>query len=451
MNEVTDRWSSRRAFILVVTGAAVGLGNIWRFPYVAGENGGALFFLLYVIFVIAMGLPVMIAEIMIGRVGRRPPIQALATLAREQQRSGRWSLVAVFGLITVFLILSFYSVVSGWSIDYLLKTLNGSFSGQSPGQISAAFDAFLASPGLMVFNHTLFLFLTMVVVAMGVSSGLEKLNNWLMPLLYLLLIVLVAYSATTPGFGKALHWLFMPNFSALTPYVVINALGHAFFTLAIGACALMAYGAYMPAEQSLTKAVITVAILDVLVAVLSGIAIFSAVFSHHMDPTSGPGLMFVTLPVAFSAIPFGTVLLAGFFLLLLFATWTSSINLAEPMVASLSAGGLSRPLASLVVGIGVWAVGLLSALSFSTLSHVHPVAGMTFFDLVTSVPPDIFLPLGGLAIAWFASFVLNPQQGTAALGAGQRAFAWWRWVTRYVAIPLVVLVLVSALVRDILT
>lgn len=446
MSEVVDRWSSRRAFILAVTGAAVGLGNIWRFPYVAGENGGALFFLLYVFFVLAMGLPVMIAEIMIGRAGRRPPIQALAALAREQGRSAKWSWVAGFGLLTVFLVLSFYSVVSGWSIEYLLSAVRGRFAGASPDAISQALDVFLANPWLVVLNHSLFMILTMVIVAMGVSSGLERLNNWLMPLLYLLLVVLVVYAATTPGFAHALTWLFSPKFTDLTPLVVVNALGHAFFTLAIGACALMAYGAYMPEDQSLVKAVVIVAVLDVLVAVLSGIAIFSVVFSHHLDPTSGPGLMFVALPIAFSSMPFGVPLLAAFFLLLLLATWTSSINLAEPMVASLSAGKLSRPVAALIVGIGVWAAGLLPALSFSTLANVRPIAGMTFFDLVTSVPPDIFLPLGGLMIAWFATNVLARNKAVNALGAGEEGYRVWVRVTRYVAIPLVVLVLLSALI-----
>ncbi|MGJ8523492.1 hypothetical protein R84981_002193 [Carnimonas sp. R-84981] len=446
MKEVVDRWSSRRAFILAVTGAAVGLGNIWRFPYVAGENGGALFFLLYVFFVLAMGLPVMIAEIMIGRAGRRPPIQALAALAQERGRSAKWSWVAGFGLLTVFLVLSFYSVVSGWSIEYLSSTVQGKFAGASAENISHALDVFLANPWLVVLNHSLFMLLTMAVVAKGVSSGLERLNNWLMPLLYLLLVVLVIYAATTPGFGEALKWLFSPKFEELTPLVVVNALGHAFFTLAIGACALMAYGAYMPEDQSLVKAVVIVAVLDVLVAVLSGVAIFSVVFSHHLDPTSGPGLMFVALPIAFSAMPFGIPLLGAFFLLLLFATWTSSINLAEPMVASISTGRLSRPVAALIVGLCVWAAGLLPALSFSTLANVRPIAGMTFFDLVTSVPPDIFLPLGGLMIAWFAASVLDPEKAAGALGVGTSGFRLWLRITRYVAIPLVVLVLLSALV-----
>lgn len=444
--EVIERWSSRRAFILAVAGAAIGLGNIWRFPYIAGENGGAVFFLLYVMFVLLMGLPIMAAEIMIGRAGRRPPIQALGALAAEVGGSSLWRGIGLLGLLTVFLVLSFYSVVSGWSLEYLREAMTGQLAQRPPEQTAGAFQAFLADPYRMVGNHTLFMVMTMAVVAVGIAKGLERLNNWLMPLLYILLVALVIYAMTTPGFGDALHWLFSPDFSKLSIKVVLNAMGHAFFTLAVGACALMAYGAYMPDHQSLPKAVLVVALLDILVAVLSGIAIFSVVFSKGLDPAGGPELVFITLPLAFGSLPFGSLLLATFFMLLLFATWTSSINLAEPMVASLQERGLSRLGASLAVGVAVWAAGLLSALSFSTLSHVHPWKQMTFFDLVTTIPTDVFLPLGGMLTAIFAIFVLNRARAADAYGASPKSFACWYIVTKYIAIPLVTVVLISALI-----
>ncbi|MDL4861646.1 sodium-dependent transporter, partial [Halomonas elongata] len=216
MNETLERWSSRRAFILAVTGAAVGLGNIWRFPYITGENGGAVFLLLYVAFVILLGVPVMMAEILIGRAGRRSPMQSLGHLASEAGASGHWRWVGLFGAFTVFCILSFYSVVSGWSIEFLVEAVNGEFVGRSAAEIGAGFDAFLADPALMAFNHTLFLVMTMLVVAAGVTKGLERLNNFLMPLLYLLLLVLAGHAATTSGFGEAVSWLFKPDLSAVT-------------------------------------------------------------------------------------------------------------------------------------------------------------------------------------------------------------------------------------------
>ncbi|MCE8035843.1 sodium-dependent transporter [Billgrantia tianxiuensis] len=445
MNATLERWSTRRAFILAVTGAAVGLGNIWRFPYITGENGGAAFLVLYVAFVLLLGLPVMMAEILIGRAGRRSPMQSLGYLAGQAGASRHWRLLGLFGAFTVFCILSFYSVVSGWSIEFLVTAVNGGFSGLGAAEVAAGFEGFLADPRRMTFNHTLFLFMTMTVVAAGVAKGLERLNNLLMPLLYLLLILLAGYAATTDGFGTALTWLFRPNFSAITPMVVMHAMGHAFFTLAVGACALMAYGAYMPERQSLPRAAGAVAVLDVSVALLAGIAIFSVVFSQGMDPGEGPGLMFVTLPIAFAELPWGALWLSVFFLLLLLATWTSSINLAEPMVATLQGMGLGRGKAAAVVGIAVWLVGLLSVLSFSALAEWRPLFGMNAFDLVTTIPTEIFLPVGGLLIAVFAAWVMPRQVAQAAMGVGEPGFRLWQAVVRWVSIPLAALVLAAGL------
>jgi len=445
MSETLERWSTRRAFILAVTGAAVGLGNIWRFPYITGENGGAAFLLLYVAFVLLLGLPVMMAEIMVGRAGRRSPVASLGHLAAEVGASRHWQLLGLFGAFTVFCILSFYSVVSGWSIEFLVASINGDFVGASPGEIGAGFEAFLADPGRMTFNHTLFLLMTMLVVAAGVAKGLERLNNLLMPLLYLLLLLLAGYAATTEGFAPALAWLFMPDFSAVTPLVVMHAMGHAFFTLAVGACALMAYGAYMPDHQSLPRAAGAVAVLDVSVALLAGIAIFSVVFAQGMDPGEGPGLMFVTLPIAFAQLPWGALWLSIFFLLLLLATWTSSINLAEPMVATLQGFGLKRGQAAAIVGLAVWLVGLLTVLSFSRLAEWRPLFGMNAFELVSTIPPEVFLPLGGLLIAIFAAWVMPEAAARRALGVTPGAFALWRGLVRWVAIPLTLVVLVAGL------
>ena len=440
-----ERWGSRRAFILAVTGAAVGLGNIWRFPYITGENGGAAFLVLYVAFVLLLGLPVMMAEILVGRAGRRSPMQSLGLLASQAGASRHWRLLGLFGAFTVFCILSFYSVVSGWSIEFLVTAVNGNFAGLGATEVVAGFESFLADPWRMTFNHTLFLFMTMSVVAAGVAKGLERLNNLLMPLLYLLLLLLAGYAITTDGFGPALAWLLRPDFSALSLQVVLHAMGHAFFTLAVGACALMAYGAYMPEQQSLPRAVGAVAVLDVSVALLAGIAIFSVVFTQGMDPGEGPGLMFVTLPIAFAELPWGSVWLSLFFLLLLLATWTSSINLAEPMVATLRGLGVNRAKAAAMIGLGVWLVGLLSVLSFSHLAEWRPLFGMTAFDLVATIPTEVFLPVGGLLIAVFAAWIMPRDQARVALGAGETGFHLWQAVVRWISIPLVVLVLIAGL------
>ncbi|WP_447956850.1 sodium-dependent transporter [Vreelandella sp. EE7] len=443
MNETLERWGSRRAFILAMTGAAVGLGNIWRFPYIAGENGGAAFLLLYIAFVLLLGIPVMMAEILIGRAGRQSPMRSLGALAAAAGASTRWRFLGLFGALTVFCILSFYSVVSGWSIEFLVASINGSFYQQSPQAIGERFDAFLANPGLLVFNHSLFLFMTMTVAAAGVAKGLERLNNLLMPILYVLLLVLAGYGATTDGFNEALAWLFLPSLEVLNWTVVFHAMGHAFFTLAVGACALMAYGAYMPEKQSLTKAAFAVAVLDISVALLSGIAIFSVVFAQGLDPAQGPGLMFVTLPIAFSELPFGSIWLSGFFLLLLLATWTSAINLAEPMIATLTGFGWRRSISTALVAASVWLLGVLAALSFSTLGEFRPLWGRNVFELLSSIPPDIFLPLGGLLIASFAAWVLPESLGSQALGGGSRGYRLWRATLRFVSIPLTLVVLIG--------
>ena len=337
-------------------------------------------------------------------------------------------------------------MVSGWFIEFFVASVNGNFVGLGAAEVAAGFETFLADPRRMTFTHTLFLFMTMTVVAAGVSKGLERLNNLLMPLLYLLLLLLAGYAATTEGFGPALVWLLRPDFAAVTPLVFVHAMGHAFFTLAVGACALMAYGAYMPERQSLPHAVGAVAVLDVGVALLAGIAIFSVVFTQGMDPAEGPGLMFVTLPIAFAELPWGALWLSLFFLLLLLATWTSSINLAEPMVANLQGRGMGRGRAAAAVGISVWVMGLLSVFSFSYLAEWRPLFNMTAFDLITTIPTEIFLPLGGLLIAVFAAWIMPQELAKAALGTGETGFRLWQVVVRWISIPLVVLVLVAGLV-----
>lgn len=267
-----------------------------------------------------------------------------------------------------------------------------------------------------------------------------------MPLLYLLLLVLVGYAATTDGFATALGWLFLPDMSAVTFMAVFNAMGHAFFTLATGAGALMTYGAYMPASQSLPRAVAAVALLDVAVALLAGVAIFSIVFAQGMDPATGAGLMFITLPIALADLPGGALWLGAFFLLLLAATWTSSINLAEPMVAMLADAGLARRPAALLTGLGVWLAGIPSALSFSLWSEVRFFGDMTIFDLATTVPIDLLLPVGGILIALFAAWIMPVDRALEGIGSGERFYRGWRWLTRWVSIPLLALVLAGTMI-----
>ncbi|RKR03245.1 NSS family neurotransmitter:Na+ symporter [Kushneria sinocarnis] len=439
-------WRSGLSFVLAITGAAVGLGNIWRFPYMAGEHGGSAFLLLYACFVLCLGLPIMAAEIMIGRAGGRAPLQSLRLLAAHGGGSTRWGGIALWGGATLLLVLSFYSVVAGWALDYTLQAFSGRLADRSPEAIGAAFDALLADPWRVTADHTLFMIMTLGVVVAGVRRGIARLNNWLVPLLYGLLVALVIMVAImTDGVMPALRWLLTPDFSRLDGGVVLNAMGHAFFTLATGACALMAYGAGMPARQRILPLVFTVAVLDVLVALLAGVAIFAVVFDQGMEVAQGPGLVFVTLPIAFAQWPGGALWLGAFMGVLVVATWTSSINMAEPLVAMLEDAGWSRRRAAWLIGGTAWALGLLSALSFSVLAGVRPLEGMSLFDVMTALPTDIMMPIGGLLIALFAAWRLDRDQAFHALAAGPSGFAVWRGMTRFSAIPLLAVVLVAGL------
>lgn len=445
MEQENQKWKSSRGFILALTGAAVGLGNIWRFPYMAGEGGGSAFLLLYLAFVILLGLPLMLSEIGIGKVARNTPLASIGLIAKKSNASSSWKFIAYLGLVTLFFILSFYSVVAGWSLAYFGKVVSGEFLGKSPEQVGQIFGVFTQDWKLLLACHTIFMILTMGVVASGVTKGLERLNNFLMPLLYLILILLVVYAATTDGFSTAMNWLFYPKWENLSWKVTLDAMGHAFFTLALGATALMAYGAYMPERQSLPKAVGFVAFLDVLVALLVGIAIFSIVFTNGLSPSSGPGLMFVTLPIAFGKVDGGSILGAAFFLLLLFATWTSSINLAEPMVATLAKKLKSRLKATIFAGLGVWAFGILSALSFNLLAKFYPLDFVlpekTIFDIVSSIPSDLFLTIGGLLTGIFAVRVVSKNDMLKVLNNNERFYGVWKFLVTFVATPLLIVVL----------
>ena len=441
-----NRITSNGAFILAIAGAAIGLGNIWRFPYVAGENGGSLFFLLYLAFVVLMGLPVMMAEIVIGRAGRASPASSLRKLAQASGANRHWSKLAWLGTLTATLVLSFYSVVSGWTLYYAFGSISGNLHFFTMQQSGMVLDEFLLSPTLVLLFHTLFIAMTVAISGRPISRGIETLNNWLMPLMYFILLLLVIYASGFKGFPAALDYLFSLKAQAVTGAVLVEALGHAFFTLAIGACCLMAYGAYMPSGQSIVKAVLVVAVLDVLVAVLVGIAIFSVVFTEGMAPNAGPGLMFVTLPVALGNMPMGDWALPLFFLLLVMATWTSAVNLAEPLVVMatrLTGGRRSR--GALIAGVIVWLIGLIPALAFNLWKDVELLPGQGIFDLYTALATQILLPITGLLILFFAGYVLERKILVQQLGLQGSTLMFWQCLIRYVSPMLLVVIILGAL------
>ncbi len=441
--QVTEQWSSKWAFILAATGAAIGLGNVWRFPYMAGSNGGSAFVILYLVFVALIGLPIMISEILIGRRAKSNPVSALQILAKESSHTKHWGLLGWWGALALLLVLSFYSVVSGWSIAYIYHSLAIGFKNNTPSQITNTWQHFLASPWKLLGWHTLFMTLTIGVIMRGVQAGLEKATKYMMPALYFILFVLVCYATSVGDFHRAVHFLFDFHPEKITPTIVISAMGHAFFTLALGAGAMLTYGAYVPRSINIANTVWIVALLDVLVAVLSGLAIFPLVFAYHLAPNSGPGLMFVTLPIAFAHIPFGSYIGALFFLLLLCAAWTSSINLAEPMVIILrNKLKLSRNKAALIVGSLSWFIGIGAALSFNVWSHVKFFHQFTLFDIDTSIPTDFILPIGGLGFAIFTGYIMKKRFTQAEIHPS--IYATWRFLIRYIAPVGILIVFLSA-------
>lgn len=400
-------WSSRWLFVLAAAGSAVGLGNIWKFPYIVGENGGGAFVLIYLVCVAVVGIPIMMAEVMLGREGRQSPINTMRTLVQQHHRRPAWVLIGWMGVLAGFLILSYYAVIAGWALFYVAEAASGTFREASSEAVSATFDQFLSSPWRLVFWQTLFMAATVFIIARGVIRGLEVAIRWFMPLLFVLLLVLLGYSITSEGFDQGWRFMFEFHWEDVTGQTVLIAMGQAFFTLSLGMGAIMAYGAYVPSTASIAGTVTTVAVLDTLVAVAAGLVIFPIVFANALEPGQGPGLMFVTLPLAFGQMPLGTLFGTLFFVLVSFAAITSAISLSEPALAYLvEEYNAKRARVAISFGVITWILGLGTVLSFNLWADAHIVGRLTFFDFVDYVSQNIMLPLGGLLIAVFAAWAL---------------------------------------------
>lgn len=440
------QWSSPLGFVLAAAGSAIGLGNIWRFPYVAGENGGGAFVLVYLLCVFGIGLPIMMSEILIGRRGRRNPISTMRLLGEEETGTGAWRAIGYLGVTAGFLILSFYSVIAGWAIAYVFQGGSGIFQGGNPEQVDAIFTSLISDPLTAGLWHTLFIGITIFVVARGVERGLESAVRVLMPALVALLLLLLGYSMVAGDFASGVTFLFEPRFSELTAGGVLEAMGQAFFTLSVGMGAIMAYGAYLPDDTSIGRTSIAVVCADTSIAILSALVIFPIVFANGLDPASGPGLVFQSLPLAFGQMPGGVIIAVIFFLLLTFAAWTSGISLMEPAVAWLmESRELTRTQAALTVGVTIWALGWLTVLSFGPWADLQFLNG-TIFDNIDYLTNNVMLPLGGLAIVTFAGWAMARNSTADELdpNAGP-AYRLWRVAARFVAPVAVVLVLLNAL------
>lgn len=437
-----DQWSHQWGFILAACGAAVGLGNIWKFPYMVGKNGGSAFVLVYLLAVLFVGLPILAAEILIGRRAKKNPIDALSDLAKEAWGSKHWRWLGFFGLFGLILTLSFYTVVAGWSVYYLGLTLSGQLQHLSPQAVTNVWDDFLASPGKLLLYHGIFMIMTLLVVERGIQRGIEKAGFVMMPILFFVLVFLLAYSFFTFGssFDQAFFFLFSPHFELLTPRVVLDAVGHAFFTMAIGVGAMCIYGSYMQRSISITRSIVVTTTLDVLVALLTGLALFPIIFAHGLSPDSGPGLMFMTLPISFTEMLHGQWIGSLFFLLLLFAAWTSAINISEPLIGSLcERAGYSRRKSCVIVGAIAWVLGIISVLSFNVWKDVRILGHYTPFDLITDSVTNLILPIGGIGFCLFAGWVMSRKATQDELNTHPYIYSIWRVAIRYIA-PLALII-----------
>ena len=467
-----DGWSSRRAFVLAAIGAAVGLGNIWRFPTLAGENGGGAFVLVYVLCVLLIGMPLVLTEIMLGRAskGYADAVGSVADVAEQSGRSRGWAFFGGVEVLAAFLILSFYSVVAGWVLNYIWLSLEdflgalfsgapfaGAFAGQSQEAVTGLMGELFSSPWRLIAMHAIFMGITLLIVAIGVHDGIEKAATWLMPAFFVLLVLITVYGAFTGEFGQALAFLFTPDFSKLSPLVMNEALGQAFFSLSLGSAAMITYGSYVGAEVKWAPTAGMIAAADTGVAILAGLMIFPIVFSAGLDPAAGPSLIFQSLPIAFQTMPGGALVGLAFFVLIFFAALTSSISLLEgPTAWAMRKFGLGRRIAATMMAGGAFLIGVACALGYNVWSDVRPLAFWGIFetadilDSIDGVTGKIMLPLAGLGLSIFTGWRADRKLVEEQTGLEGGMFVLWRGLIAWLAPVAVFLILLFGLVPQIL-
>ena len=432
-NNSRGSWSGITGFVLAAIGSAIGLGNVWRFPYITGQNGGGAFVIIYICCVLVVGLPIMLAEFLIGRKTQRNPVGAFRAL----RPGSPWALTGWLGVIGGFVILSYYSVVGGWVLHYVLLSLKNSFASRSPQEIAGMFTALATSSSLQLFWHLIFMLLTIVIVAGGIRKGIERGNDIMMPLLFLLLCILLVYALRTEGADAGLNFLLYPRWEQITRVSILEALGQAFFSLSLGMGAMITYGSYLSKDTHLVHSAFYVVVGDTLVAILAGFVIFPLVFTFKLEPGAGPGLIFQTLPIAFSQLPAGHLVSIIFFLLITFAALTSAISLLEVVVAYfVDEKGWGRARASWIVGGIIFFCGIPSA-----------IWGRVF-DSMDQLATNYLLPLGAFLIAIFTGWTLSHKERHTEFHGGEIttfAYIGWSFLIRFVSPVAVALIFLHQL------
>jgi len=413
MARESEHWSSGAGFILATIGSAVGLGSVWKFPYEVGSNGGSVFVMFYLVGLVLIVLPLMLAELAIGRRGQSDARASIATVARSHGASPHWSAIGALGTLIAVLILSFYSVIGGWALAYAVDTAWLGLPGARADLAQSRYDALLASLPRMAAYHTAFMAVTALIVARGIAGGIETACKILMPALIALMVVLTIYSLIEGDVGATLRFLFAVDPATLTARAALEALGLGFFSIGVGMATMITYAAYAGREINLRNAALITVVGDTTISLLAGFAVFPIVFANHLDPSSGPGLLFVTLPLAFAAVPLGTIAATLFFVLLLLAAIASAISMLEmPVALTRHLFGWSRPLATLICAGGCWIAGFASVLSFNLWSSWFPLAIVpslakaTVFDLLDHLTSNLMLPIGGFALALLVGWAL---------------------------------------------
>ena len=437
-------WSSRIAFVLAAAGSAIGLGNIWKFPYMAGEQGGGAFVLIYLACIAVVGVPILIAEMYVGQASQANVVTAFEKL---DKKNSPWQITGWMGFISAVLILSFYSVVGGWILNFEFVSIFNNFSKMNQEEITGILDTLLGSAGIQLFWHLIFMILVVYIVYGGVKAGLERWNKILMPALLGILGLLLLKAFTLDGFGASISFLFKPDFSKLTAHGVLEAVGHSFFTLSLGMGSIITYGSYLSQKESLPKVALNVAFLDTFIALIAGLVIFSIVFTYGGQASGGPGLIFVTLPTLFAQMPLGNLLAIGFFLLVTFAALTSAVSILEVPVCFISEKyECSRKKAAILCGVVIYLAGVLCALSFNHLADFK-ILGLNFFDLFDKTTTNWLLPIGGILIALFYGWKLGKRtvESTMKDIKSTGLTQLFLWTVRVVAPVAVLIVLIAKL------
>lgn len=444
-NNEREQWGSKLGFILAAAGSAVGLGNLVKFPAMAGKNGGGAFVLVYFIILFLVGFTLMLAEIVLGR------YTGLNAIGAYRKISKKWTWVGALGVLAGFMILSYYSVIGGWVINYLIKSVTGGLHVSDPAQLGDMFGAFITSSGGPIFYHALFMIITMVIVIKGIGGGIEKSSKIMMPALFVMIVLIAIRAMTLPGAGEGIKYLLVPDFSKITPEVILAALGQVFFSLSLGMGCMITYGSYLDKETNIPQSATIIPLIDTGVALFAGLAVLPAVFAYNLDPNVGIGIIFNSFPAIFSQLPLGGLFSFIFFVLVLFAALSSSISLLEVCVSYVvDEWKVKRSVAVSVIGLALFLMGSAASLSLGAWSGFK-IAGFTIFDLLDYGSANILLPLGGLLLCIVVGWVWGTDNAIKeATNGGKIDFKFagaWVLLVKYIGPVAIAIVFVQKIME----